>query len=86
MCWLAGPAAAVLLVTFTLAGNAGPGFALLVVAVAAPGLIIVAPLIQFGLLRTATFRGRYAAACGTALLWVAALVWVATLTGRFNFW
>jgi len=83
---LSGPIVAIFLVAITFAGNAGPGFGLLVLIVAAPALLLMAPLIQFGLLRTASYRDNHAAAAGVSFVVVAAIVWLAAMTGRFDFW
>ena len=82
--WLPGPLLAMALVAFAVVGRGGPGFFFLAIAGGAL-LMFGAPLAQFTLLRTKRFGGRYAAACGLALLIVVLVLAVPILAGAFSF-
>jgi hypothetical protein len=83
--WLPGPLLAVALVAFAVIGHGGPGFFLLSL-VGGVAFMLVAPLIQLALLATPNFKGRYRAACRTALLIVVAGLCIPIFLGVFNFW
>jgi hypothetical protein len=83
--WLPGPALAVALVAFAILGHGGPGFFFLSL-VGGAAFMLGAPVLQLVLLSTPAYKGRYGAACRTALLIVLAGLFVPVFLGVFNFW
>ena len=83
--WLPGPALALLLVGAVGVIYPGPGLFLLLIFAAAVFLVVV-PILQIVLLSTPWFRGKYAAACGTALFVGALTVFLPALSGVFDFY
>jgi hypothetical protein len=83
--WLFGPAIAVGLVSFAAIGNAGPGFFSWTL-VSGIGFLLIAPLIQWALMTTSTFKERTGSACGLALGFVAICAILGFFSGAFNFW
>ena len=82
--WLPAPLVAAGLVAFAVGFNVLAGLAFLCVLGAA-AFLIATPLLQLVLLNTRHFRGRYGAACATALALTAAGLIALTLTGMFNY-
>jgi len=83
--WLPGPLIAVALVAFALIGRGGPGFLFLAIA-GGVAFMFAMPVLQLVLLTTSKYRGRYRAACVTALFIVFAGLCIPIFGGVFNFW
>ena len=83
--WLTGPIIAVMVITFALATNGGPGFFFL--ALWAGALLLIAmPLVQWGLLALPAYNGRYGAVTFLSLTGMAVLIVGLGASGLFSFW
>jgi len=80
-----GPLLGILLLALAATIGVGPGAALLSI-LGAFVLIILAPVLQFLLLKTQTYKGRPMAACVVVIFALTALLFVAALSGLFSFW
>ena len=82
--WLPGPLLAFGLVWFAVANNvlAGLFFLCLVGAIA---FLFGAPLLQFVLLRTKRYQGKYEVACAISLGSITVALFVLATMGLFNF-
>ena len=83
--WLPGPLIAVALVAFAVIGRGGPGFFFLAIA-GGVAFMFAMPVLQLVLLTTSKYRGRYRAACVTALFIVFAGLCIPIFGGLFDFW
>ena len=83
--WLPGPILAAVLLTWAFATNVGPGLTAFCF-LAAVAFLILTPLIQFLILRTETFRGRYGVASAIGLGVIAVLLVLANAGGTFDAW
>ena len=83
--WLTGPMVAIVVVTFAIATNGGPGFFFL--SMWAGALLVVAlPLVQWGLLALPGFKGRHGAVTFLGLVGMTVLVVALGASGLFSFW
>jgi hypothetical protein len=83
--FLVGPLMGGLLIAWAAWAGVGPGLATLCI-LGAFVLIVLAPIIQFFLLKTPMFRGRHLAAALTVIVTTCGILIVAALSGVFNYW
>ena len=83
--FLAGPLSGVLLIAWAAWVGVGPGLATLCL-LGAFGLIILAPLVQFVLLKTSLFRGQYLRVGLMVIVSIWVVLVLGALSGAFNYW
>jgi len=83
--FLVGPLMGGFLIAWAAWVGAGPGLALICV-LGAFVLIVLAPILQFLLIRTQAYRGNYVRACLTVISVSIGILVIAALSGLFNFW
>lgn len=83
--FLVGPVMGGLLIAWAAWVGVGPGLATLCL-LGAFVLIVLAPIIQFFLLKTLIFRGRYVGACVTVIVTTFGILILGALSGVFNYW